>query len=151
MYAHVDVIQPTTMFGLLKPMKATYHWDDGSIVETKTSQAVQLDTGAVVDVACNSSITPTCLKQLYQVRRAGATAPSGTEAAFRSTITVLPTMETASVSPAISRRFVHSLPEGFPSFMLIPSLRSMPRTWTLKASIPASGRMPWARTSPSTL
>lgn len=82
-------------------MKATYHWEDGSIVEVETSQVVQLDTGAVVDVACNSSITPTCLKQLYQVRRGEATAAFETEAALRSITTVLPTTEIVSVSPDI--------------------------------------------------
>ena len=65
---HINLVQPTTRFGTLKPMgsrvlKKEYqgqatglsHWNSEAARKSK------------VDVACNTSITPQCLLQLYNV------------------------------------------------------------------------------------
>ncbi|KAK0190628.1 tripeptidyl peptidase A [Armillaria mellea] len=62
---HIDVVQPTTLFGRWKGMKSTVidfeNFDLGS-----TADVAQLDAETdYVDPACNVSITVNCLKQLY--------------------------------------------------------------------------------------
>jgi hypothetical protein len=66
LHSHVDVIQPTTMFGLFKPMRTTSHFDEVPAGKAATG-LVELASGAVVDASCNTTITPRCLRQLYQV------------------------------------------------------------------------------------
>lgn len=65
-HGHVDVIQPTTMFGLFKPMGLTSHWDE-PISKKEVFGTAQSSTGVTVDLSCNSTITPQCLQALYQI------------------------------------------------------------------------------------
>lgn len=70
LHAHVDVIQPTTMFAQWKGMKSTLFYEDGkeeesSIVANTALPIINAATGVSVDPACNVSITVSCLKQLY--------------------------------------------------------------------------------------
>ncbi|KAF8655338.1 hypothetical protein AX16_003111 [Volvariella volvacea WC 439] len=73
LHQHVDVVQPTTMFGLFKPFKSTLVWDDDSVVRPELSDAKVVTTGTVtnpqtgltVDASCNVNITISCLQQLY--------------------------------------------------------------------------------------
>ncbi|KAF9006659.1 tripeptidyl peptidase A [Cyathus striatus] len=67
---HVDVIQPTTMFGRFQPAKSTIVWDDTSVVssetvDTRLGSIVDPVSGVTVDASCNTTITVTCLKELY--------------------------------------------------------------------------------------
>lgn len=65
---HVDLVQPTTMFSRFKRMSTTYN----SL--QRQSSIVAIDPGYIsdpsayggqVNASCNATITPTCLKQLY--------------------------------------------------------------------------------------
>ncbi|KAJ6515250.1 tripeptidyl peptidase A [Mycena sanguinolenta] len=65
---HVELIQPTTMFGTFKRLKSTIH----SISQTSSQiQSQNLPpvhdpvTGLTVDASCNTTITITCLQQIY--------------------------------------------------------------------------------------
>ncbi|KAG7447496.1 tripeptidyl peptidase A [Guyanagaster necrorhizus] len=62
---HIDVVQPTTLFGRWKGMKSTVldfeDFDLGNVANT-----AKFDSEAdFVDPTCNISITVSCLKQLY--------------------------------------------------------------------------------------
>ena len=66
-HEHVDVVQPTTMFGSLKDFKTNFHVDD-----TVEPQLDGFDTpilatasGGRLNASCNHTITASCLKQLY--------------------------------------------------------------------------------------
>lgn len=79
LHDHIDVIQPTTMFGRLKSARSTLLFNDNdeddtvalskakaaadNIAATLTNQV----SGAVVDASCNRTITIKCLQQLYNV------------------------------------------------------------------------------------
>ncbi|KAJ6515249.1 subtilisin-like protein [Mycena sanguinolenta] len=65
---HVELIQPTTMFGTFKRLKSAIQ----SISQTDSQiQAQNLPpifdpaTGLTVDASCNTTITITCLRQIY--------------------------------------------------------------------------------------
>ncbi|KAF7335278.1 Tripeptidyl peptidase A [Mycena sanguinolenta] len=65
---HVELIQPTTMFGTFKRLKSTIH----SISQTNSQVQSQNQppvsdpvTGLTVDASCNTTITITCLQQIY--------------------------------------------------------------------------------------
>ncbi|KAF7335276.1 Tripeptidyl-peptidase sed2 [Mycena sanguinolenta] len=65
---HVELIQPTTMFGTFKRLKSTIH----SISPTNSQVQAQNQppvsdpvTGLTVDASCNTTITITCLQQIY--------------------------------------------------------------------------------------
>lgn len=103
-HGHVDVIQPTTMFGLLKPMRTTSHWDEDEIVEAEFGATARLASGATVDLSCNTTITPTCLKQLYEVCLSNIVARTPSDLRARLTTTVQPTTGTALVSLDTSNR-----------------------------------------------
>ncbi|KAF5392934.1 hypothetical protein D9757_001210 [Collybiopsis confluens] len=67
LHEHVDVIQPTTMFARMKSFKSTIHRFDkgaGQIVEESNTPIISA-SGVSVDPSCNSTITISCLKQLY--------------------------------------------------------------------------------------
>ncbi|KAF9498824.1 tripeptidyl peptidase A [Pleurotus eryngii] len=67
LHDHIDVIQPTTMFGRFKGQKSTIHSVE-DVPEQKNTVALasaHAATAPVVDPSCNTTITVTCLKQLY--------------------------------------------------------------------------------------
>jgi tripeptidyl-peptidase-1 len=70
-HAHVDVVQPTTMFGLFRPMATTSHLADESSALVSAAGSVLASTGATVNASCNSTITPQCLYDLYSVNHNG--------------------------------------------------------------------------------
>jgi tripeptidyl-peptidase-1 len=77
LHEHIEVVQPTTTFARLKGFKSTIHSIDkhtGQIV-TQSNAPVATTSGVSVDPSCNSTITVTCLKQLYN---AVNVAPSAT-------------------------------------------------------------------------
>ncbi|KAG6845432.1 hypothetical protein H0H87_009339 [Tephrocybe sp. NHM501043] len=72
LHRHVDVVQPTTMFGRFKRDKSTIVWLDeeveGASQKAQTLAATTItdaSTGAEVDASCNATITIKCLQQLY--------------------------------------------------------------------------------------
>ncbi|KAF9266299.1 tripeptidyl peptidase A [Marasmius fiardii PR-910] len=62
LHAHVDVIQPTTLFARFKGMNATVHSVEHA---AKEYQVQKFNTDGQVDPSCNTTITVTCLQQLY--------------------------------------------------------------------------------------
>ncbi|KAF8802988.1 subtilisin-like protein [Phlegmacium glaucopus] len=69
LHDHIDVIQPTTMFGRFKKQKSTvFPVDEGSLIDQLAANAapfVDAVSGVTVDASCNRTITITCLRQLY--------------------------------------------------------------------------------------
>ncbi|KAJ7734037.1 tripeptidyl peptidase A [Mycena maculata] len=66
-FDHVELIQPTTIFGTFRKLKSTIHSISKTPTEDTSQNAapVASATGVTVDASCNSTITITCLKQLY--------------------------------------------------------------------------------------
>jgi tripeptidyl-peptidase I len=62
---HVDFIQPTTMFARTRPQKSTALFANGPAVHDADAGTIQTSTGVHINASCNSTITPECLKQIY--------------------------------------------------------------------------------------
>ncbi|KAG6841850.1 hypothetical protein C0991_006257 [Blastosporella zonata] len=68
LHDHIDVIQPTTMFGQLRGMRSTIVWSEeaeASPLAKDLAPIYNAATGVTVDASCNTSITVKCLQQLY--------------------------------------------------------------------------------------
>ncbi|GJE84528.1 tripeptidyl peptidase A [Phanerochaete sordida] len=69
LHAHVEFIQPTTLFSRFRPNKATFHFSQAVSAapaeENAPAISVPSASGGSVDASCNTNITVTCLKQLY--------------------------------------------------------------------------------------
>ncbi|KAF8638577.1 hypothetical protein AX17_002119 [Amanita inopinata Kibby_2008] len=68
LHEHVDLIQPTTMFGQFKGAKSTLVWMDDESQGSKLNTHVSLKSASsdvTVDPSCNTNITISCLQQLY--------------------------------------------------------------------------------------
>lgn len=64
---HIELIQPTTVFNRAKAQRTTHHFMG---LDTASSQPSGANItipgyGVTVDISCNSTITVSCLKQLY--------------------------------------------------------------------------------------
>ncbi|PYI36894.1 tripeptidyl-peptidase [Aspergillus indologenus CBS 114.80] len=77
---HVNMIQPTTRFGQLKPNRATMRSKPKHVDEQSLASAVRAQNTS----QCDSVITPHCLKDLYNVGDYQADAKSGSKVAFAS-------------------------------------------------------------------
>ncbi|KAG1893462.1 peptidase S8/S53 domain-containing protein [Suillus fuscotomentosus] len=79
LHDHVDLIQPTTMFARFKAFKSTLHWTNQvqAPVLSTSSGTITGPAGNQVDASCNSSITISCLKQLYNSVAYNTSATSG--------------------------------------------------------------------------
>lgn len=70
LHTHVEVVQPTTMFGRFKPEKSTIFGLD-AVTELLDTASKALPfvlgdaSGGTVDPSCNETITISCLLQLY--------------------------------------------------------------------------------------
>ncbi|KAF9450673.1 subtilisin-like protein [Macrolepiota fuliginosa MF-IS2] len=65
-HAHVDVVQPTTMFGRFKGSKSTVvSIGDAPDAPKISTSTIDIGNGIMVDPSCNTTITVTCLEQLY--------------------------------------------------------------------------------------
>ncbi|KAJ7261593.1 hypothetical protein C8J57DRAFT_1634672 [Mycena rebaudengoi] len=65
---HVELIQPTTMFGTFKKLRSTIHSIseiDPHIQAQNLPPVFDSATGLTVDASCNTTITITCLQQIY--------------------------------------------------------------------------------------
>ncbi|CAA7260133.1 unnamed protein product [Cyclocybe aegerita] len=69
LHDHIDVIQPTTMFGRFKQHKSMVSFPDPDIeiIEFTPDMKPVVDavTNVSVDASCNRTVTITCLQQLY--------------------------------------------------------------------------------------
>ncbi|KAF8076737.1 subtilisin-like protein [Lyophyllum atratum] len=69
LHDHIDVVQPTTMFGRFKRDKSTIVWGDDTEIPAVSSQnlaaVANTASGLAVDPSCNRTITISCLQQLY--------------------------------------------------------------------------------------
>ena len=64
---HVNVIAPTTHFGQMRPMRATSSSSPSSLAISQDEAKNQLNalSSGQVPSSCNTTITPACLKALY--------------------------------------------------------------------------------------
>lgn len=80
LHGHIDMIAPTIKFGSTSAMRSTIHKN------YPVPPAVQSSPGDVHDgldvVACNSSITPDCLKALYKFKHFRASRRNGNQIAL---------------------------------------------------------------------
>ncbi|KAJ6560214.1 subtilisin-like protein [Mycena capillaripes] len=68
LFEHVELIQPTTMFGTFKKLKSTIHSVseiDPQIQSQNLPPVADSSTGVTVDASCNTTVTITCLKEIY--------------------------------------------------------------------------------------
>jgi tripeptidyl-peptidase-1 len=64
LHSHVDVVTPTTYFSTVRSMRATHFVQSGSTQVEDVSQGGST-SAAVPPSSCNSVITPSCLRTLY--------------------------------------------------------------------------------------
>ncbi|KAJ7821185.1 subtilisin-like protein [Mycena olivaceomarginata] len=67
-FEHVELIQPTTMFGTFKKLKSSLHSIseiDPQLQSQNLPPITDSATGLTVDASCNTTITITCLQQIY--------------------------------------------------------------------------------------
>ncbi|KDQ64445.1 hypothetical protein JAAARDRAFT_187770 [Jaapia argillacea MUCL 33604] len=78
-HGHVDLIQPTTMFARFKGLKSTLIWssDIQEEISYPGSSLITTPSGIQVDPSCNSTITISCLKQLYNATGYNSSATNG--------------------------------------------------------------------------
>ncbi|KAF8576276.1 subtilisin-like protein [Ramaria rubella] len=62
-HGHIDVVEPTTMFGRLHGMKVTPHIQPALSLEGSISV---FSGDAAIPSSCNNTITPSCLRALYK-------------------------------------------------------------------------------------
>ncbi|KAJ7482405.1 subtilisin-like protein [Mycena galericulata] len=83
-FDHVDLIQPTTMFGRLRKLKSTIHSVSKTPADVQSANLpaiIDPATGLAVDPSCNSTITITCLKELYNAVGVAPSAKVGNSVA----------------------------------------------------------------------
>ncbi|KJA29734.1 hypothetical protein HYPSUDRAFT_196076 [Hypholoma sublateritium FD-334 SS-4] len=69
LHEHIELVQPTTMFGRFKPEKSTIFkatpFSNTLTTNLKSGSIVNAASGVTVDASCNQIITLTCLQQIY--------------------------------------------------------------------------------------
>jgi tripeptidyl-peptidase-1 len=81
LHEHVDLIQPTTMFARFKAFKSTLHWGNQvqpSVLST-SSGTITGPAGNQVNASCNSTITVSCLRELYNAVSYNTSATNGNQ------------------------------------------------------------------------
>ena len=68
LHEHIDIVQPTTMFDNMRKMHATFHENnvDADVATNSEAGFVSGPAGQNISASCNTTITPTCLMQLYR-------------------------------------------------------------------------------------
>lgn len=67
LHSHIDVVTPTTYFGTMRSMKATnFLQPDVKSFDTETSGSIFSD--ASIPASCSTTITPACLRVLYNTQ-----------------------------------------------------------------------------------
>ncbi|KXN92350.1 Tripeptidyl-peptidase sed2 [Leucoagaricus sp. SymC.cos] len=64
-HEHVDVVQPTTIFGRFRGSKSTIVSVEDAPELKMSSSSIDIGNGIMVDPSCNTTVTVNCLKQLY--------------------------------------------------------------------------------------
>ncbi|KAG2138054.1 peptidase S8/S53 domain-containing protein [Suillus bovinus] len=79
LHDHVDLIQPTTMFARFKAFRSTLHWTDQAQPAAPCPPGTMITgpAGNPVDASCNSTITLSCLRQIYNAENYQTTAANG--------------------------------------------------------------------------
>ncbi|KAL4076338.1 peptidase S8/S53 domain-containing protein [Scleroderma yunnanense] len=80
-HEHIEFIQPTTMFSRFKAFRSTLHWDAAVLSDVGVG-TVTGPAGNQVDDSCNTAITPTCLRQLYNAVDYNTSATNGNQIGF---------------------------------------------------------------------
>jgi tripeptidyl-peptidase-1 len=118
--SHINFVQPTTRFGSLKQFRTTVEEAPEMANEPQFGTALSA-TG--IDVACNVSITPTCLREIYNIHYKGD--PSvGNKAGYGSFLeesaryTDLALFEAAYAPEAIGENFTVSSVFNFQKHVL---------------------------------
>ncbi|THG99451.1 hypothetical protein EW026_g2904 [Hermanssonia centrifuga] len=68
LHEHIELVQPTTLFSTLRGMKTNFHLGQGDPAPAPakgSTISVPSAHNGQVDTSCNSSVTLSCLKQLY--------------------------------------------------------------------------------------
>ncbi|KIP08325.1 hypothetical protein PHLGIDRAFT_127064 [Phlebiopsis gigantea 11061_1 CR5-6] len=69
LHGHVELVQPTTLFSRFRPQRAMFHFDQEGQSSTAADNAPAINvpsaSGGTVDASCNTTVTVTCLKELY--------------------------------------------------------------------------------------
>ena len=108
---YIQMIQPTTRFGRMKAERSFAFYDgEGQEISKVESlykeQAASLELNATF---CNTTITPTCLRQLYNVGNFRADPNNGKFTPFRTPPCDADTLQaTKSVSAVISKSMLNS-------------------------------------------
>ncbi|KAG2361727.1 peptidase S8/S53 domain-containing protein [Suillus spraguei] len=79
LHNHVDLIQPTTMFARFEAFKSTLHWANQSAVLSTSTGTITGPAGNQINASCNSTITISCLKQLYNSVSYNTSATNGNQ------------------------------------------------------------------------
>ncbi|CAK7213251.1 hypothetical protein SBRCBS47491_001738 [Sporothrix bragantina] len=85
--SHVALIDPGNYFGNARsfaPRLGDLKFAERAAPKTPTTKPAKKGTATTIDAACQTSITPKCLKQLYQVGDYEADADSGSSIGFGS-------------------------------------------------------------------
>jgi len=82
LHEHVDVVQPTTTFGRFRTDRVISHLSPiapGELLPSSGTVAIQVPSGSTVQVdpSCNTTVTVTCLKQLYNAVGFNASGTNG--------------------------------------------------------------------------
>ncbi|KAM6496121.1 subtilisin-like protein [Amanita muscaria] len=66
LHEHIEVVQPTTMFGRIRRESSTSIFvDESADSQADVAQRMITSGGITVDASCNTNITVTCLKEMY--------------------------------------------------------------------------------------
>ncbi|KAI6034593.1 peptidase S8/S53 domain-containing protein [Pisolithus microcarpus] len=84
LHDHVQFIQPTTMFARFRAFSSTLHWTTAPVNDASTSSTITGPAGNQVDASCNQTITPTCLRQLYNAVGYETSATNGNQIGITS-------------------------------------------------------------------
>ena len=99
---HVDLVTPTTYFGKTAAQAPVLHYSEDHIASRQVS------------ASCSSSITPACLKQLYNVGTYAPSATSGSKIGFGNFLNQ--TARTADLTSYESRNSIPS--QGFTNVLI---------------------------------
>ncbi|TFY82758.1 hypothetical protein EWM64_g1251 [Hericium alpestre] len=83
LHPHIELVQPTTIFARFKGHRTTFHFSDEQNVDPSpargTATIVDPTSGVKVDASCNTTVTITCLKELYNAVGVETSATNGNE------------------------------------------------------------------------
>ena len=89
LHAHIDLVQPTTLFAQIKSLKSTLRWADAKSTQPENAidklfPTITDTSGITVNASCNQTITLSCLKQLYNAINVSGSAQNGNHVAITS-------------------------------------------------------------------